>query len=67
MSLSSFWQDLDAEQTFNADSATNVYGCPGRRYRFEWTGNYEKGNVTGTLGLNFPTGNTQQQISMMGL
>ena len=50
-----FWQDLDAEQTFNANSATSVYGRPGRRYGFEFTGNYEitswahaDGEVTGT-------------------
>src|SRR5208283_3733540 len=30
-SLSLFWQDLDAEQTFNADTAMSVYGRPGRR------------------------------------
>ncbi|ARN81703.1 TonB-dependent receptor [Methylocystis bryophila] len=50
-----FWQDLDAEQTFNADTATSQYGRPGRRYGFEFTGNYEitswahaDANVTGT-------------------
>jgi outer membrane receptor protein involved in Fe transport len=54
-SLTFFWQDLDAEQTFNADSGTSVYGRPGRRYGFEWTGNYAPtnwlhfdGEVTGT-------------------
>jgi hypothetical protein len=54
-SLSLFWQDLDAEQTFNADTATSSYGRPGRRYGFEWTGNYEvtswahlDADVTGT-------------------
>src|SRR5208283_4708386 len=54
-SLSLFWQDLDAEQTFNADTAMSVYGRPGRRYGFEWTGNYEitswahlDADVTGT-------------------
>ncbi len=36
-----FWQDLDAEQTFNADTAMSTYGRPGRRYGFEWTANYE--------------------------
>jgi len=40
-SLSLFWQNMDAEQQFNADSATSVYGRPGRRYGFEWTANYE--------------------------
>ncbi|HXY57044.1 MAG TPA: TonB-dependent receptor [Methylocystis sp.] len=40
-SLSLFWQDLDAEQTFNADLAMSSYGRPGRRYGFEWTGRYE--------------------------
>jgi outer membrane receptor protein involved in Fe transport len=39
-SLSLFWQNLDAEQQFNADSATSVYGRPGRRYGFEWTAQY---------------------------
>ncbi len=29
--LSLFWQDFDAEQQFNADSGTSVYGRPGRR------------------------------------
>ncbi len=54
-SLSFFWQNMDAEQQFNADSATSVYGRPGRRYGFEWTGNYSPnswlrfdGEVTGT-------------------
>jgi outer membrane receptor protein involved in Fe transport len=54
-SLTFFWQNLDAEQEFNADSATSVYGRPGRRYGFEWTGNYSPnswlhfdGEVTGT-------------------
>jgi outer membrane receptor protein involved in Fe transport len=40
-SLSLFWQDLDAEQTFSGDDAVSVYGRPGRRYGFEWTANYE--------------------------
>ncbi|HTO79309.1 MAG TPA: TonB-dependent receptor [Methylocystis sp.] len=40
-SLSLFWQDLDAEQTFSGDDAMSVYGRPGRRYGFEWTANYE--------------------------
>ncbi len=55
MSLTFFWQNMDAEQQFNADSATSVYGRPGRRYGFEWTGNYTPyswlhfdGEVTGT-------------------
>ncbi|MGA8169454.1 MAG: TonB-dependent receptor plug domain-containing protein [Methylocystis sp.] len=53
--LTLFWQDLDAEQTFNADSGTSTYGRPGRRYGFEWTGTYQvnpwmhlDGEVTGT-------------------
>ncbi len=40
-SLTFFWQDLDAEQQFNADTAMSTYGRPGRRYGFEWTGRYE--------------------------
>ncbi len=39
--LSLFWQHMDAEQEFNADSATSVYGRPGRRYGFEWTTKYD--------------------------
>jgi len=40
-SLSLYWQDLDAEQTFNADTAMSSYGRPGRRYGFEWTARYD--------------------------
>jgi hypothetical protein len=54
-SLSLFWQDMDAEQQFNADAATSVYGRPGRRLGFEWSGKYVANdwlrfdaNVTGT-------------------
>ena len=54
-SLTFFWQDLDAEQTFNADQGVSAYGRPGRRYGFEWTGEYAPyswlrfdGEVTGT-------------------
>ncbi len=54
-SLTFFWQDLDAEQQFDADSGTSTYGRPGRRLGFEWTGNYAPnswlrfdGEVTGT-------------------
>ena len=53
--LSLFWQDFDAEQEFNADSGTSVYGRPGRRLGFEWTTKYAyndwvrfDGEVTGT-------------------
>ena len=54
-SLTFFWQDLDAEQQFDADFGTSTYGRPGRRLGFEWTGNYAPnswlrfdGEVTGT-------------------
>jgi len=53
--LSLFWQDFDAENQFNADAATSVYGRPGRRLGFEWTAKYAyndwirfDGTVTGT-------------------
>jgi len=53
--LSLFWQDFDAENTFSGDSGTTQYGRPGRRLGFEWTGKYAAtswlrftGEVTGT-------------------
>jgi hypothetical protein len=38
--LSLFWQDFDAENQFAGDDGVTVYGRPGRRLGFEWTGNY---------------------------
>lgn len=38
--LSLFWQDFDAENQFAGDDGVTVYGRPGRRFGFEWTGNY---------------------------
>ncbi|WP_018268140.1 TonB-dependent receptor [Methylosinus sp. LW4] len=54
-SLSLFWQDFDAENTFSGDAGVTTYGRPGRRLGFEWTGDYSiaswahaYGEVTGT-------------------
>ena len=53
--LTLFWQDFDAENTFSGDAGTTVYGRPGTRLGFEWTGDYAptpwlrfRGEVTGT-------------------
>ncbi len=68
-SLSLFWQNMDAEQTFNADSGTSVYGRPGRRLGFEWTTKYAysdwlrfDGEVTGTHA-RFKGFDTEQAVA----
>jgi outer membrane receptor protein involved in Fe transport len=67
--LSLFWQDFDAEQQFNADSGTSVYGRPGRRLGFEWTTKYAyndwlrfDGEVTGTHA-RFKGFDTEQAVA----
>ncbi len=38
--LSLWWQDFDAENLFEGDSGTTVFGRPSRRYGFELTNKY---------------------------
>ncbi len=72
-SLSLFWQDTDAENTFSGDAGVTVYARPGRRFGFEWTGNYQAtewlrmyGEVTGTHA-RFRGSDAVQQATYLGL
>ena len=55
--LTLFWQDLDAEQTFNADSGTSTYGRPGRRYGFDLVSGNGSNPTGGGYYILFPNGN----------
>jgi hypothetical protein len=72
-SLTLFWQDFDAENTFNGDAGVTSYGRPGRRFGFEWTADYSPnswthlyGEVTGTHA-RFRGSDAVQQASYLGI
>lgn len=72
--LTLFWQDFDAENTFAGDEGVTVYGRPGRRLGFEWTGRYAAtpwlrflGEVTGTHARFRGNDNVQQATYLNAL